>query len=260
MHWVRCNDDWDTARKVQCKRPAAGVEGVRERPRTRDNSPSRLGDFSKIYDWRWWTKSDRASKSIRFGAACCRRLTRRWIKRGSTPYPTQCLFHDKTEETDGNSPCSAREGWPRGRGRTSEISRAQQTRRTKATRPIQQTLATPSRRNYMFFRQHGYSTFWRRRFCPKRCGALFWIILMVRDCRAEFISRQMTNFRLCGRTIAFRLFGLAGAAQASELEGVLPDVWSRRACLFLFSLPFVVFSAAPPRRASYHSSNAPVNI
>ena len=111
---VGCNDDWDTARKVM-QDACAGVEGVEADPAP-ETIPVELGDSANIIRLRWWTKSDRASQIHTFGAvlqAVYKALDQKGI---DMPYPTQVhLFHDQTEETDGNRRAQ-REGWPAGEG------------------------------------------------------------------------------------------------------------------------------------------------
>jgi len=93
----------------------SGVEGVCDDPAP-DVLVAELGDFSVNIRARWWTDSQRAnvltvqSKVI---AAIKNRLLENGI---DLPLPTQqVLFHDQTEETDGDR-SRQREGWPAGKG------------------------------------------------------------------------------------------------------------------------------------------------
>lgn len=107
---VGCNDDWNEARRLM-KEAAEGVEGVLSDPGV-ETIPIELGDSANVIRLRWWTKSDRASQIHTFGEV----LQAVYIKLDSAgidmPYPTQVhLFHDQTEETDGDR-TRQREGWP----------------------------------------------------------------------------------------------------------------------------------------------------
>lgn len=107
---IGCNDDWDRARALMVE--ACGeVEGVKPDPAP-ETIPIALGDFANIVRLRWWTDSDRASQIHVFGEvlqAVYKKLDENGI---DMPYPTQVhLFHDQTEETDGDR-ASQREGWP----------------------------------------------------------------------------------------------------------------------------------------------------
>jgi small-conductance mechanosensitive channel len=92
-----------------------GVEGVRDEPAP-DVLVSGLGDFSVNLQARWWTASRRGdvlSVRSRVIAAIKSELLENGI---DLPFPTQqVLFHDQTEETDGDR-VRQREGWPAGSG------------------------------------------------------------------------------------------------------------------------------------------------
>lgn len=107
---IGCNDDWNKARKLMVT-AATGVEGVLEDPLP-ETIPVELGDSANVVRLRWWTKSDRASQIHTFGdvlQAVYIALDEAGI---DMPYPTQVhLFHDQTEETDGDR-ANQREGWP----------------------------------------------------------------------------------------------------------------------------------------------------
>lgn len=107
---VGCNDDWDKSRELIVQ-ACSEVEGVRSDPAP-ETIPIELGDFANIVRLRWWTASDRANQIHIFGdvlQAVYKKLDENGI---DMPYPTQVhLFHDQTEETDGDR-ATQREGWP----------------------------------------------------------------------------------------------------------------------------------------------------
>lgn len=107
---IGCNDDWDKARSLMVE-ACNGVEGVENEPEP-EAIPVALGDFANIVRLRWWTASDRATQIHVFGEvlqAVYKKLDEAGI---DMPYPTQVhLFHDQTEETDGDR-ARQREGWP----------------------------------------------------------------------------------------------------------------------------------------------------
>ena len=111
---VGCNDDWFTARRIIAE-ACSSVDGVEKDPAP-ETIPIELGDSANVVRLRWWTKSDRASQIRTFGEvlqAVYIALDEEGI---DMPYPTQVhLFHDQTEETDGNRKLQ-REGWPAGKG------------------------------------------------------------------------------------------------------------------------------------------------
>lgn len=111
---VGCNDDWFVARRIIAE-ACSNVEGVEQDPAP-ETIPIELGDSANVVRLRWWTKSDRASQIRIFGEvlqAVYIALDEEGI---DMPYPTQVhLFHDQTEETDGNRK-KQREGWPAGKG------------------------------------------------------------------------------------------------------------------------------------------------
>jgi small-conductance mechanosensitive channel len=91
-----------------------GIEGVSEE-RVPDVLVAELGDFSVSIRARWWTDSRRANAlavQSRVIAAIKGTLLENGI---DLPFPTQqVLFHDQTEETDGDR-SRQREGWPAGK-------------------------------------------------------------------------------------------------------------------------------------------------
>src|SRR5205085_11777791 len=107
-------DDIDEARRLILEAISEVDDVLKEPP------PSVLavsfGDSSVMLKARWWTKSRRADflrGRDRVIPAIRRKLGENGI---DLPYPTQqLLFHDQTEETDGDR-ARQREGWPAGNG------------------------------------------------------------------------------------------------------------------------------------------------
>jgi small-conductance mechanosensitive channel len=91
------------------------VDGVLERPAP-DVLVSELGDFSVSLRARWWTESIR-SNVLKIQSDVIATIKHRLLTAGiDLPFPTQqILFHDQTEETDGDR-LRQREGWPAGPG------------------------------------------------------------------------------------------------------------------------------------------------
>lgn len=107
---IGCNDDWAEAKTLMID-AARSVEGVLADPPP-EAIPVAIGDFSNIIRLRWWTKSDRGDVINLFGDVV-ERVYRTLDENGiDMPYPTQVsLFHDQTEEVDGDRK-KQREGWP----------------------------------------------------------------------------------------------------------------------------------------------------
>ena len=107
---IGCNDDWEEAERLILE-ALEGVEGVLSDP-----APEVL--FWEIADsWntlrvRWWTKPQRGDV-VRSRARVLPAIYRALDGAGiDMPYPTSVmLFHDQTEETDGDRG-RQREGWP----------------------------------------------------------------------------------------------------------------------------------------------------
>ena len=124
---IGCNDDWEEASRLILD-ALKDVEGV-----LADPAPEVL--FWEIADsWntlrvRWWTDAQRAGVvkvHSRVLPAVYRALDSNGI---DMPYPTHVqLFHDQTEETDGNR-AKQREGWPAGQG---DVPRTREDRRQEA--------------------------------------------------------------------------------------------------------------------------------
>ncbi len=109
---IGCNDSWSKAKDLMVE-AAKSCEGVVSDPPP-EAIPVAIADFGNNIRLRWWTKSDRASVIHTFGRvieAVYKALDENAI---DMPYPTNVvLFHDQTEETDGNR-SKQREGWPAG--------------------------------------------------------------------------------------------------------------------------------------------------
>ena len=107
---IGCNDSWDDAKRIMLE-AARGCDGVLEDPAP-EALPWAIADNGNNIRLRWWTKSDRASVVQTFAQvieAVYKALDDSGI---DMPYPTQVmLFHDQTEETDGDR-SRHREGWP----------------------------------------------------------------------------------------------------------------------------------------------------
>lgn len=91
------------------------VDGVLERPAS-DVLVAELGDSSVNLRARWWTDSVR-SNVLQIQSEVIYKIKRKLLAQGiDLPFPTQqVLFHDQTEETDGDR-LRQREGWPAGEG------------------------------------------------------------------------------------------------------------------------------------------------
>lgn len=126
---IGCNDDWDSVRRIM-EQTCANVEGVISDPAP-ETIPMELGDFANVVRLRWWTSSDRSSQIHTFGRVL-QEVYKALDKEGiDMPYPTQVhLFHDQTEETDGNR-AKQREGWPAGTGEVPRSAREKDPERSK---------------------------------------------------------------------------------------------------------------------------------
>jgi small-conductance mechanosensitive channel len=91
------------------------IEGVSEEPAP-DVLVVELGDFSVSIRARWWTDSRRAN-ALAVQSKAIAAIKGTLLENGiDLPLPTQqVLFHDQTEETDGDR-ARQREGWPAGKG------------------------------------------------------------------------------------------------------------------------------------------------
>jgi small-conductance mechanosensitive channel len=109
-------DDIERARAVVLE-AVRGMEGVLADPAP-DVLVVKLGDFSVNLRVRWWITPPRRADALeaqsRVLTAVKNALTAAGI---DLPFPTQqILFHDQTEETDGDRR-RQREGWPAGTGK-----------------------------------------------------------------------------------------------------------------------------------------------
>ena len=91
-----------------------GVEGVHKEPPP-DALVMELTDFSVNIRARWWTDPQRANV-LAVRSRVIAAIKNNLIENGiDLPFPTQqILFHDQTEETDGDR-SRQREGWPAGK-------------------------------------------------------------------------------------------------------------------------------------------------
>jgi small conductance mechanosensitive channel len=91
-----------------------GVDGILQEPAP-DVYVVELADSSVNLRVRWWTKPQRADVVATHGKALAA-IKQKLLEHGiDLPFPTQqILFHDQTEETDGNR-LYQREGWPAGK-------------------------------------------------------------------------------------------------------------------------------------------------
>jgi small-conductance mechanosensitive channel len=108
------SDDIGQAMRIMIE-AIGGVEGVCEEPAP-DVLVSELGDFSVGIRARWWTDSQR-SNLLAVQSEVIAAIKSKLLENGiDLPLPTQqVLFHDQTEETDGDR-LRQREGWPAGKG------------------------------------------------------------------------------------------------------------------------------------------------
>lgn len=85
-----------------------------------------LGDFSIKLRVRWWIHPPRRADLLSARDAVLTRIKRSLLENGiDLPFPTsQILFHDQTEETDGDRR-RQREGWPAGTGSAPDPRRAE---------------------------------------------------------------------------------------------------------------------------------------
>lgn len=106
-------DDIEKARQLIIE-AMNSVGGVLPDPKA-DVLVVELADYNVKLRARWWTKSVRSEVLIQQStvlAAIKKKLNENGI---DLPFPTQqILFHDQTEETDGNR-AEQREGWPAGK-------------------------------------------------------------------------------------------------------------------------------------------------
>lgn len=106
-------DDIDLAKQLVLE-ALNDVEGVLQEPRP-DVLVVGLGDFSVDLRVRWWITPPRRSDALDTQDLVITAIKTALEKNGiDLPFPTQqILFHDQTEETDGDR-ARQREGWPAG--------------------------------------------------------------------------------------------------------------------------------------------------
>lgn len=114
-------DDIALARRLMLE-AMRGVDEVLDEPAP-DVVVVDLADFSVNLRARWWTESGRADE-IAVQDRVLEAIKKKLVANGiDLPFPTQqVLFHDQTEETDGDR-ARQREGWPAGNGSTPEPAR-----------------------------------------------------------------------------------------------------------------------------------------
>jgi len=137
-------DDVDEARRLIID-AIGGVEGVLPDPPPSVVATT-FGDSGVSLRARWWTKSRRADM-VRVRDRVIPAIRRKLGESGiDIPYPThQVLFHDQTEETDGDR-ARQREGWPAGKTATPRPrSIAQSILRVTETMPKANGNASPAR-------------------------------------------------------------------------------------------------------------------
>jgi small-conductance mechanosensitive channel len=78
----------------------------------------RLADFSVVLRARWWIEPPRRANALDLQDRVLTTIKQTLMDNGiDLPFPTQqVLFHDQTEETDGDR-ARQREGWPSGQER-----------------------------------------------------------------------------------------------------------------------------------------------
>ncbi|MGD2176704.1 MAG: mechanosensitive ion channel family protein [Anaerolineae bacterium] len=112
MVGIGASDDISDAMRLMLG-AMTGVEGVLQEPAP-DVLVAELGDFSVNIRARWWTDSVR-SNLLQVQSRVIAAIKENLLAHGiDLPFPTQqVLFHDQTEETDGDR-SRQREGWPAG--------------------------------------------------------------------------------------------------------------------------------------------------
>jgi len=112
---IGCGDDIDRARELILE-AVRGVKGVLEDPPP-DVLVVKLADFSVNLRTRWWVTPPRRADALDLQDQVLQAIKRTLTANGiDIPFPThQVLFHDQTEEHDGDR-ARQREGWPAGQG------------------------------------------------------------------------------------------------------------------------------------------------
>ena len=112
-------DDIDRAKQLILQ-TINETEGVLQDPAA-DVLVVELADFTVNIRGRWWISPPRRADTLDFRDKVLTAVKNKLIANGiDMPFPTQqILFHDQTEETDGNRK-RQREGWPAGSGQVPE--------------------------------------------------------------------------------------------------------------------------------------------
>ena len=112
---IGTSDDVPAA-KAAIVHAISGIKGILESPAP-DVIVSELGDYGIVLQARWWIASPRKADALDTRDRVLLAIRDTLLSQGiDLPYPThQILFHDQTEETDGDR-AQQREGWPAGRG------------------------------------------------------------------------------------------------------------------------------------------------
>jgi small-conductance mechanosensitive channel len=115
-------DDADRA-KALVFRALEQIEGVLQVPPP-EVLVMELADFSVILRVRWWIEPPRRADAMDSRDRVLAAVKQTLIANGiDLPFPThQVLFHDQTEETDGDR-ARQREGWPAGQGAVPRVQR-----------------------------------------------------------------------------------------------------------------------------------------
>ncbi|AKO98676.1 Small-conductance mechanosensitive channel [Marinovum algicola DG 898] len=107
---IGCSDDFDRACKIMVE-TCTQVDGVLGDPAP-EALPWSMDADGNTVRLRWWTKSPRADVVQVFARVIKEVYNALDAKGVDMPYPTRMvLFHDQTEETDGDRNAQ-REGWP----------------------------------------------------------------------------------------------------------------------------------------------------
>ncbi|MEA5573243.1 mechanosensitive ion channel family protein [Calothrix sp. UHCC 0171] len=116
------NDDIDLAKQFILE-AMYGVEEVLKEPAP-DVLVIELAESTVNIRVRWWINPPRRIDDLQSRDKVLSAIKKKLIANGiDLPFPTQqILFHDQTEETDGNR-SHQREGWPAGKGKVPQPSR-----------------------------------------------------------------------------------------------------------------------------------------
>jgi small-conductance mechanosensitive channel len=108
-------DDADRARELVLQ-ALSSVEGILRVPPP-EVLVIELADYAVVLRVRWWIKPPRRADALDSRDRVLTTIKRTLLAHGiDLPFPTQqVLFHDQTEESDGDRACQ-REGWPAGEG------------------------------------------------------------------------------------------------------------------------------------------------